>query len=453
MGDVMTARKTPKKAKPRTAAPHATRTRSHKRPVHGDPAPMSAVSSDTLIVYIHGIGRHKPGSELKVDWDIALFGSDQGAATRMAYWSDIVHPPGTAGAPRSKATGTAGGGLVLDALRESGVAPSAAAVKYGSTLAAQLGAPGEVLRGPGKKVLPLPGFVRRPIAEAVLKAFIGDSAAYFFDKTKREAIRARFKAVLPTDGRPITVVAHSQGSVVALEILSALEEDVKVVKFVTIGSPLGLQEVQDFLDVPPKHKPFYVPAGIEQWQNFADPLDPVALDKELRGEFKRPSPKASELPEAFVVDTLVLNDGTRRLAGFNPHSAIGYLAHPKVRRAVYDAAQRDVMARFVVARDVAERLSGQQRHPVIIERREPGYWALGERTRIVTHGRHMSAPPVPKGSPWPRASRGPPTTSRFWCETWRMRRARIPRLPWRQHGSIHCAASLRRASRLTRSGR
>jgi len=120
----MTARKTPKKAKPRAAAPRATRTRPRKRSVQGDPGPMPPVSTDTLVVYIHGIGRHKPGPELKVDWDIALFGSDQGAATRMAYWSDIVHPPGRAGAAGKKATGTAGGGLVLDALNEAGVAPS-----------------------------------------------------------------------------------------------------------------------------------------------------------------------------------------------------------------------------------------------------------------------------------------------------------------------------------------
>lgn len=337
-------------------------------------------SADSLIVYIHGIGRHRPADELKVEWDIALFGSDQGTATRMAYWSDIVHPPQppAAAAKRAKAAASANGDIVSEALHEAGVKPTKEAVEYGATIAAQLGAPGEHFKGPGKKVLPLPGFLRRPIAEKVLKQFIGDSAAYFFDRAKREAIRKRFLDVLPTDNRPITVVAHSQGSVVALEVLSNLGAKVNVVKFVTIGSPLGLQEVQDVLDVPPKKRPFHVPEGIEQWQNFADPLDPVALDKELRGEFKRPVPDPSDPLEAFVVDALVLNEGTRRLAGFNPHSAIGYLAHPKVRRAVYDAAQRDVMARFVVARDVAESLAVEQRHPLIIELLEPGYRALGE---------------------------------------------------------------------------
>lgn len=338
--------------------------------------------ADALIVYIHGIGRHEPAADLKVNWDIALFGSDQGPATRMAYWADIVHPVDPVAKGKKVRPGGADGDLVKSALGDSGVGATKAAMNYGAAIAAQLGAPAEHYRGPGKKVLPLPGFLRRPIAEAVLKRFIGDSAAYFFDKSKRAKIRERLMAALPRDpNQPVTVVAHSQGSVVAIEVLAELGRKIKVVKLVTIGSPLGLQEVQDLLDVPPKKKPFHVPMGIEQWQNFADPLDPVALDKELRGEFMRPKADPSEPLESFVTDALVINDGTRRLAGFNPHSAIGYLAHPKVRRAVYDAAQRDVMARFVVARDVAEGLAVQQRHPVMIELLEPGYWALNESSK------------------------------------------------------------------------
>ena len=376
----MAKKKTVRRKANGNAKPKAPR---NKQAAQHDLAAAIPPPADALIVYIHGIGRHKPAADLKVDWDIALFGSDQGAATRMAYWSDIVHPA-AAGAKgkKAKAGDDDSGDLVKDALAESGVAATKAAMNYGAAVAAQLGAPAEHYRGPGKKVLPLPGFLRRPIAEAVLKRFIGDSAAYFFDKDKRSKIRARFMAELPNDpNQPVTVVAHSQGSVAALEVLAELGKKVKVVKFVTIGSPLGLQEVQDLLDVSPKKKPFHVPAGIEQWQNFADPLDPVALDKELRGEFMRPKPDPSEPLESFVTDALVINDGTRRLAGFNPHSAIGYLAHPKVRRAVYDAAQRDVMARFVVARDVAEGLSVQQRHPLMIELLEPGYWALNETSK------------------------------------------------------------------------
>ena len=50
---------------------------------------------DAVIVYIHGIGRQAyPPDALKLKWDLALFGRDLGAQSTMAYWADILHPPG-----------------------------------------------------------------------------------------------------------------------------------------------------------------------------------------------------------------------------------------------------------------------------------------------------------------------------------------------------------------------
>ena len=75
-------------------------------------------------------------------------------------------------------------------------------------------------RGVRAKVLPLPRFIREPIARAFLKAFLTDTAAYFFDQAKRSAIRQRLIDALPGRDTPVTLVAHSQGSIVALEVLS-----------------------------------------------------------------------------------------------------------------------------------------------------------------------------------------------------------------------------------------
>ena len=47
----------------------------------------------SMVVYIHGMGRHLPPAELKLEWDLALFGRDRGQATQMAYWSDLLHRP------------------------------------------------------------------------------------------------------------------------------------------------------------------------------------------------------------------------------------------------------------------------------------------------------------------------------------------------------------------------
>jgi subtilisin family serine protease len=82
-----------------------------------------------------------------------------------------------------------------------------------------------------------------------------------------------------------------------------------------------------------------------------------------------------------ITDDVVVNQGSLRRREFNPHSAAGYLSHPKVRRSVYESTHFDAMARFVVARDVAEVLGVDQRHPVLIEVLEPGYPALGEQPR------------------------------------------------------------------------
>ncbi len=337
----------------------------------------SVDDSDGLVVYVHGVGRHPAPDALKLEWDLALFGRERGTATRMAYWSDIVHPP----TRRTVRSASASDDLRTDAiLAEAGIrATNKRARAFVDNLRRAYGfEESRVGSGTQKKVLPLPGFVREPVSRAFLKQFIADTAAYFFDDKKRAAIRQRFRDLLPGPGVPVTVVAHSQGSIVAIEVL-ALVPKINVVKLVSIGSPLGLQEVQDFLDVQPRRKPFYTPTCIERWDNFADPLDPVALDKGLATEFTL-APGSTNVPRLVtpIRDALIVNARTFTLRNFNPHSAVGYLSHPKVRRSVYESTNFDPMARFVVARDVAEALAQDARHPVLIEILEPGYPAVAE---------------------------------------------------------------------------
>jgi subtilisin family serine protease/pimeloyl-ACP methyl ester carboxylesterase len=343
------------------------RTTSRTRPDDGE----------AIVIYVHGIGRHLPAKELKLEWDLALFGRDRGDATHMAYWSDILHPPG---AKASKAA-AAGGELDADTiLAQADVDPDDdEAREFVEQMLRSYGvAPEGGASGPRKKVLPLPRFVREPISRAFVQQFIADTAAYFSDTKKRAAIRKRLQDVLPRSRAPVTIVAHSQGSIVAVEVL-ARTPGVNVVKLVTIGSPLGLQEVQDFLELEPRRTPFFRPACVERWDNFADPLDPVALDKGLAGDFIiRPGGTGGLNLGKAIVDEMIVNNRTFNLRGFNPHSAAGYLSHPKVRRSVYDATHFDSMARFVVARDVAEALAYRERHPVLIEVLEPGYPAVDE---------------------------------------------------------------------------
>lgn len=341
----------------------------------------SAASVDThesIIVYVHGIGQHPAPEALKLEWDLALFGKDLRERSRMAYWADLLHPVAAHGAKSARRHTGSSTALDLDAvLAEVGLGKrDKDAQAFALALLSGLGVEEAVpaARGVGKKILPLPGFLRKPISRTFLEIFIADTAAYFF----RDGMRARIKRrlidqlQLPKD-QSVTIVAHSQGSIIAYEVLSAMAENqLSLDAWVTIGSPLGVREVQDFLDP----ASLEIPRVVTRWVNFADPLDPVALDKGLSGDFTARPPDTTE-----IQDEVIVNSATRRLAGFNPHSAVGYLAHPNVRRAVTEAMRMDAVGRFVIARDVAEflALDDSVRQPVLIEALEPGYRALDEK--------------------------------------------------------------------------
>lgn len=367
-------------------------------------AASTADRYDSVIVYVHGIGKHAPADQLKLEWDLALFGKDLGVRSRMAYWSDLIHPPTGPGARtvRRPSTGSEGE-LDVDALlANAGLSEEdQAAQDFALALLRGFGVAEAVpgARGAGKKVLPLPGFLRKPISRAFLEIFIADTAAYFFRAGMRARIRKRLveKLDLPKD-LPVTIVAHSQGSIITYEVLSAFaQEHLALDALVTIGSPLGIREVQDFLDP----DSLAIPAIVTRWVNFADPLDTVALDKGLASDFGAKPPAKTE-----IQDEVIVNSASRRLAGFNPHSAVGYLAHPTVRRVVAEAMRMDVVGRFVIARDVAELLVLDEsvRQPVLIEVLEPGYPALDENRERMTEvesaeGRALA----------PRGDDGPPT--------------------------------------------
>lgn len=334
---------------------------------------------ESIIVYVHGIGEQPAPEALKLEWDLALFGKDLRERSRMAYWADLLHPVPSPGAKsvRRRRTGS-DAALDLDALlAEAGLGKrdkdaQAFALALISALGVEEAMP--AARGVGKKVLPLPGFLREPISRNFLKTFIADTAAYFFRDGMRARIQHRLvdQLKLPKD-QPVTIVAHSQGSIIAYEVLSMMVEDqLSLDAWVTIGSPLGVREVQDFLDP----DSLEIPRVVTRWPNFADPLDPVALDKGLAGDFTARRPATTK-----IHDVVIVNSATRRLAGFNPHSAVGYLAHPKVRRSVTEAMRMDAVGRFVIARDVAEflALDDSVRQPVLVEALEPGYQALDEK--------------------------------------------------------------------------
>lgn len=130
-------------------------------------------------------------------------------------------------------------------------------------------------------------------------------------------VRARVTGVLGAG--PTVVVAHSLGSVVAMEALH--ETTVPVPLLVTIGSPLGTRAV-----VWPhlRPQPPTTPEPVERWLNFWD-RDDVVVSRSSLADFK-PNTRGVR-PESRRVDS----------DGLLVHSAVKYLAQPAVAGPVVEA--------------------------------------------------------------------------------------------------------------------
>jgi hypothetical protein len=83
------AKKTLRKAAVRPKATRQRTSRAASRPA--ETSGGEARTDEPIVVYVHGIGRQPAKEDLKLDWDLALFGKDRGPATRMAYWADLIH--------------------------------------------------------------------------------------------------------------------------------------------------------------------------------------------------------------------------------------------------------------------------------------------------------------------------------------------------------------------------
>ncbi len=335
-----------------------------------------AKADDVVVIYVHGISKHPPETVWKREWDLALFGRPVADnKTLSAYWSDVLHG-------KTTATSLSTQSILSPSFEPASILAAAKidpdnrdALQFTQSLLESIAVvpANKSVRRFGARVLPVHGRWRGSIAEQFMWWFVRDAAQYFFDEQKRKQIKQRLIDKIPKSGEPFVLVTHSLGSVIGYEVLAELStsQRAEAVLFVTLGSPLGLQEIQD--EIRKRLRTLTIPDGVRAWHNFADGFDPVALDVALRDDFE-------PCRGVEIQDHLVGNTEFGLFKGWNPHHSGGYLAHPKVRNVVYRAARHDPTARFLVARDVAERFAFEERQPVLIEVLEPGYWAMDEET-------------------------------------------------------------------------
>jgi hypothetical protein len=330
------------------------------------------------VTFIHGIANKVAEGPLLKAWLDALRDNDgpdlgsKDVTTSMCYWADVLY-----GKPLSEATAgaeAAGEDAELAGAEYLGMAwfralsqPEQAQIRE---LAAEVGAvtwlaestlsEGELAEAdpdddevdadpessgsptePGEPAeanidferVPLPG----PLKRRLMKAFLRDVHHYLWDTAheprpgelyhvRAEVRRRALKSMLAAgNSRPHVVVGHSLGSVIAYDVLQNVGGAPQVDGLLTLGSPLGLDEVQDQLKPGwSRWNGFPSERMRGGWTNVFDRLDPVCgFDPVLANDFRRGG-------SSVVTDIEEANWGRWR------HSVGKYLSKPLLRRALVD---------------------------------------------------------------------------------------------------------------------
>lgn len=145
--------------------------------------------------------------------------------------------------------------------------------------------------------IPLPWWLKRRLMKVLLR----DVHHYLFntehsprngesyrvqDEIRQRTIEAlRAGATRPS---PHVVVSHSMGTVIAYDCLKRVPECPQVDALITIGSPLGLDEVQDQLRPEWTREDGFPHKAGTAWVNVYDRLDPVAgLEPRFANDYRR----------------------------------------------------------------------------------------------------------------------------------------------------------------------
>jgi hypothetical protein len=273
----------------------------------------------TSVVFVHGLGNKPEATELLRIWQRSLGrenGIDLSAAgvtSTMVYWADVFYPSPDPDIAKYETTED----LELSKEQEASAAGSEVRVKN------QLSS-GEraFLDGLAKKYdvnitypaesngvvnsekvavdvyerIPLPGFLK----ERVMARFVKEAYAYIFDKESsptegkkykvRAELRERFisiKAENPDES--IVVISHSMGTMIAYDCLKCVLDCPSVDWLFTIGSPLGIDEIQDgFAPLWTRQNGYPYGKLSQGWINIYDPFDVVArLDPDISNDYQQ----------------------------------------------------------------------------------------------------------------------------------------------------------------------
>ncbi|HEY6641452.1 hypothetical protein [Povalibacter sp.] len=297
------------------------------------------------VTFIHGIANKPPADDLLRIWRRTLADAaeplplgDLGVTSSLVYWADLMYgdPDSDLSAHEGVLENTpqavdASGGESPPQPRNAEEAAFLARLRSEMTELsdAEMAAPDAPAvpaqpQGALERV-PLPWFLKKRI----MNAFLRDVHHYLFDVEYappgrsavhiQQTIRQRFIDTVCDAAvtRPHIVVSHSMGTVIAYDCLKRVGTCANVDGFITIGSPLGLDEIQDKLR-PEWNRANGFPRSkvARDWVNIFDRLDPVCgFDPALANDYR-------DNDVGTIKDQVVVNDGAWR------HSATKYLRQP-----------------------------------------------------------------------------------------------------------------------------
>lgn len=151
----------------------------------------------------------------------------------------------------------------------------------------------------------------------------------------REMLKMPLRAAWESQ-RPILLLAHSMGSVIAYDSLWEMthndHDELVVDLFLTMGSPLGQNYLQKRILGHDESGLARYPNNIRRWINLAAIGDMTALDPELKTDFV----EMLELDLVEAIDDRALLNFFRLDGQLNVHAEYGYLVNASTGKAIVD---------------------------------------------------------------------------------------------------------------------
>jgi len=174
-----------------------------------------------------------------------------------------------------------------------------------------------------------------------LQSTAEETKRYFTNKNNiacdiREIFKKEIRPLLNNNDE-VLIIGHSLGSVIAYDAiweLSHIEHITNKIDFLTIGSPLGMNYVQQRLMGNKYLGKKKYPTNIRRWINISAEGDVTALDRIFSDDF-------GEMLDLKIIDSIEdhcegIYNFFRNDEGLNCHRSYGYLVNPIVGKVIAD---------------------------------------------------------------------------------------------------------------------